>query len=95
MQTVSDGVDGNIWMIMWSGLLTLILGHQYVEMRRLQDALKAASLEREDHCIPRTECVRTHEALEKRFESLETEVKIGITGVHTRLDKLYECREKD
>lgn len=90
---MSDGAGGNIWMTMWSGLLTLILGHHYVELRRVQEAQKAASVEREDHCIPRQECQRTHDALDKRFDSLEAEFKTGVAGIHARLDKLYGSKK--
>lgn len=72
------------FFVAWNGLLTLILGHQ---MKKVGEISK----EREDHCIPRNECERTHKALNERIDRFENEMKTGITGVHQRLDKILGC----
>lgn len=87
----------NIWMWLagafftaWNGLLTLILGYHYSQISKFQtDASKTAkelSQEREEHCIPRNECERTHHAVDVRLKSIEE----GVIGVHKRLDDLIK-----
>ena len=75
----------------WNGLLTFVLAGQRTQIADLNKDLKAISSEREDHCVPRPECERTHEALNTRIDRLEdelkSEIKTGVTGIHKRLDK--------
>lgn len=74
--------------MMWNGLLTLFLGHG-------MSKLNALSKEREDHCIPRKECERTHDAVNERLDRFEKDTKDGIAGIHQRLDKIIGERGAD
>lgn len=72
----------------WNGLLAFVLVGQRAEIKDLNKDLKAVSSDREDHCVPRPECERTHGDLNARFDRFEAEIKTGITGIHKRLDKM-------
>lgn len=69
----------------WNGLLTFILFSNRAD-------IKDVGKDREDHCVPRPECERTHTALNTRMDRLEdelkTEIRTGMTGIHKRLDKM-------
>lgn len=78
----------------WNGLLTLFLVGLRSDNRDLRAEMKAVSTDREAHCVPRPECVRTHETLNTRFDRFEDEVKGGIKGIHERLDIILNCKGK-
>lgn len=85
--------NSSIFFVAWNGLLTFILGQQWIENRGLRKELKAISVEREEHCIPRPECERTHKSLDERLSQFEGEVKDGIKGIHARLDKVLLAKK--
>lgn len=97
---VQETADSNIWMWIagaavtaWNGLLSFILLGHRGDIKDLHKGIKATGKEREDHCIPRAECERTHAALNVRVDRLEdelkAEIKEGTKSIHKRLDKIY------
>lgn len=93
METTTSNSTILLWLAgafltAWNGLLSLILGQQFLQIGDLKKEIKAVSTEREDHCIPRLECDKTHKTLNDRFDTLEHDVKDGIKGIHARLDKI-------
>lgn len=72
----------------WNGLLTLFLVSLSSQAKETRESIKTVSVEREDHCIPRMECERTHAGVEKEL----SEIRKGIDGVNLRLDKIYQDR---
>lgn len=72
----------------WNSLLTLFLVSLSNQAKETRENIKEVSIEREDHCIPRMECERTHAGVEKEL----SEIRKGIDGVNLRLDKIYQDR---
>lgn len=68
----------------WNGLLTLFLVSLSAQTKETREDIKAVSVEREDHCIPRLECERTHQSLDKNID----EIKVTLIAINKRLDDI-------
>lgn len=93
--------DPGVWMWLagagfaaWNGLLTFIFASHAKKIDDLAKEVKTIAADREDHCIPRPECERTHHALNERLDRIEAEFKAGVVGIHTRLDKIIGPKGK-
>lgn len=86
-----SGGDSNVWVwlaglgfALWSGLNSFIIRQQADGLKDANKRIDGVSVEREDHCIPRMECQRTHQSLDKNID----EIKMTLVAINRRLDDL-------
>ena len=85
--------DSSVWIwlaglgfALWSGLNSFIIKQQAAGLQDTNKRVNEISAEREDHCIPRNECQRTHQSLDKNID----EIKVTLIAINKRLDDM--CR---
>lgn len=86
--------DPNIWL--WiagvavaaaSGLNMFVLKSHAALLGNLSEQVKEVSAEREDHCINRHECERTHEALNERLDAMAVDIKSILLSCQNKVCK--------
>lgn len=75
----------------WTVLLTFILGAGWSRMSDMDEKIKGVSREREDKCIPRLECERTHATVDNSL----IEIKKMIKSLDDKITNTFFQRGKD
>lgn len=90
---------------LWSALHSMIIGWLYVKgeknakdlsdsqmalAKSIADLAVKVTDDREDKCVPRAECERTHEAGDVRVEGIEGTMKENFKAVFEKLDYLIK-----
>lgn len=76
---------------LWNSVHTLMFKFMHGDIGKLSDKIDSYKEEREDKCVPRTECNITHKRVDETLERIDK----NVLALHSRMDKIIIGREHE